>query len=138
MGFNKRSIDKNMILDNIYNIQYITKLTKADGLIMDQWSKNFFDNLNFNIDYYSVHRELIESDTIFDSSLNSIHNHPDLDKLKSLSNILINLNNSPSWIDVVLTFEILGSSDMDKEIRGRFQPMVEYCISKIIDYYSTS
>ena len=44
MGFHKRYIKKEMILENVDNIPYVTRLVKADALIIDSWSDKFYKN----------------------------------------------------------------------------------------------
>lgn len=105
MGFTKRYINKDMILRNVDNLRYVSRLVRADGLIMDIWSKNFFDNFDFKYESYNKNREeAIET------------NSSDLEKLKRLSNILINLKTNPTWLDINLVSEMIGDKPEMTEI----------------------
>ena len=134
MGFNKRYVNKSMILDNMNNISYIKNLVNADALILDSWSKKFFDNFNFKSNYQKIRRELNE-DTKLSSNLEDTKNHNNFNKLKSMSNILINLKTNPQWVDVILVQEILDIKDIDVDRRGRFDLLVQDSIERINSIY---
>lgn len=129
MGFNKRYVKKDNILNSLNN-EYISSFQKADSLIMDSWCSNFFDNYNWDYKNY----EYIRKETIdrykFSSNLSDIENDTNLSKLESLSNILINLENDSSWIDVILTIRLLDIKvgELDK---GRFDKLVQICKESI-------
>ena len=143
MGFNKRYIRKEMILENVSNINFICKLVNADALIIDTWSSNFYDNFNFKCVKYNKIREVIKKDIIFNSHHNNVLNHENYKELFNLSNVLLNLKTDPSWVDVLLTGDILNEIDTDfmkkkdtpKEITGRFDELVIYHIKLIEEYY---
>ena len=143
MGFNKRYIRKEMILDNIDNISYISKLVKADALIMDSWSVKFFDNFDFKYETYNKLREELYDDVQFYSFHKPTLEHKNYNKLKKLSNVLINLKTNPSWSDILLTSDILKEMDMEfaekqnppQEIAGKFSKLVPYFIKVIEEYY---
>jgi hypothetical protein len=135
MGFNKRYIHKGMILDNINNISYIKNLVNADSLILDSWSKKFFDNFNFKSNYQKIRSELNE-DTKLSSNLSDTKNHSNFNKLKNMSNILINLKTNPKWVDVILVQEILDVKDIDSDKRGKFDFLVQDSIERINSIYT--
>lgn len=143
MSFNKRYIRKGMILDNPNNISYISNLVNADALIIDSWSDKFFKNFNFKWKTYNQIREDINKETMFDSHHNNITNHDKYKDLFKLSNVLLNLKTNPSWIDIVLTQDILKEMDMKfvenqnppEDISGKFTELVPYHIELIERYY---
>ena len=138
MGFNKRFIRKNMILDNVNNISYISKLVNADALIIDDWSDKFFKNFNFKWKTYNKIREEIIDSTKFDSHQNGIISHRDYKHLFNLSNTLLNLKTNPSWIDIQLSYDILKDKieiSLPEDVIGKFDKLVEYHIKLIEDYY---
>jgi len=108
MGFTKRYINKDMILRNVDNLRYVSRLVRADGLIMDIWSKNFFDNFDFKYESYNKNRE--EAIKTNSSDLEK------LEKLKKLSNILMNLKTNPTWLDINLVSEMIGDKPEMTEI----------------------
>jgi hypothetical protein len=116
------------------NISYIKNLVNADALILDSWSKKFFDNFNFKSNYQKIRRELNE-DTKLSSNLEDTKNHNNFNKLKSMSNILINLKTNPQWVDVILVQEILDIKDIDVDRRGRFDLLVQDSIERINSIY---
>lgn len=135
MSFNKRYIHKGMILDNINNISYIKNLVNADSLVLDSWSKKFFDNFNFKNDYQRLRDEL-NNDTKFSSNNSCIPEHKNFNYLKSTSNILINLKKDPLWIDVILAFHVLEITNIEEEKKGLFKDLVEVCIERINSIYT--
>jgi hypothetical protein len=123
-----------MILNNIKNISYISNLVNADALIIDSWSKKFFDNFNFKWKTYQKSRSKIIQDVMFSSDHRSIIEHINYVKLKNLSNILINLKTDPSWVDILLTYDITGTI-ANEEYAGNFDKLVIDCINKINSIY---
>jgi len=143
MGFNKRYIRKEMILENVTNIPYVSRLVKADALIMDTWSDNFFKNFDFKWKKYQELRVKLNDDVKFWSMHGPTLEHENYPKLKSLSNVLLNLKTDPSWVDILLTHDILKEMDMEfvekqnppQEISGRFDKLVPWHIKLIEGYY---
>ena len=125
-----------MILDNIKNISYISNLVNADALILDSWSKKFFDNFNFKWKTYQKMRSNLNSDVSLSSDHRSTIEHVDYKKLRSLSNILINLKVSPSWVDVLLAYDITGTTIDNTDDMGKFDKLVSDCIDKINNFYN--
>ena len=68
------------------------------------------------------------------SSGPKFHEYEDYNNLKKLSNVLINLNTNPSWIDISLTFEVI-KFDVPEDSRGRFDDLVKLCIKYIEKFY---
>ncbi len=135
MGFGKRYISRDTIINTLVNGGSLSKLRKADALIvMDPWSYNFFEDYN-NDQKYITDRDLLLDDTKYSSFHESIHTHKNFQNLKNLPNILENLYISPSWVDILLTFEILGSDGVDESSRGKFENLKNICIDKIKNYY---
>ena len=136
MGFNKRYIHKEMILNNPDNVSYIARLVNADALIIDDWSDRFFKNFNFKWETYNKIRE-----EIIDSHFNSITRHRNYKHLFNLSNVLLNLKTNPSWIDIQLSYDILKDKieiNVPEEEVGKFDILVEYHIKLIEDYYGNN
>jgi hypothetical protein len=127
MGFNKKYINKkNILLDN----EYISIFKKADVIIMDNWCSNFFDNYNWNYkDYECIRKEIIDKYKL-SSNLSDIENDGNLYKLENLSNILINLENNSTWIDVILAIRLLNFK-LEEEYKGRFDRLVQICKESI-------
>lgn len=141
MGFNKRYIHKEMILDNPDNVSYIAGLVNADALIIDDWSDNFFKNFNFKWKNYNKIRQEIMNDTMFDSHFNGIIGHRNYKHLFNLSNTILNLKTNPSWIDIQLSYDILKDKieiNVPEEEIGKFDILVEYYIKLIEDYYGNN
>lgn len=138
MGFNKRYLDKETIMDTIKSNGSIIKLTNVDALITDYWSGKFLDNYNFK--NYQKLRDKLNDDVKFSSSHQTTYEHDNFSKInniKNLSNILENLIKDPSWTEVIITFQLLGSEDVPVSAKGRFNDLKDICIDKIINYYTT-
>jgi hypothetical protein len=136
MGFNKRYITKDKIMANLNNLNYISKLVNADALIMDDWSKKFFDNFNFDYDVYQKTRDGLIFDIKDSSSIDFIKNNKNFIKLKNISNIFINLNTNPDWLDIHLANSFIEDVIPDN-ISGKFNNITEYFIKRISDEYSS-
>jgi hypothetical protein len=136
MGFNKRYITKDKIMANLNNLNYISKLVNADALIMDDWSKKFFDNFNFDYDVYQKTRDSLIFDIKDSSSIDFIKNNKNFIKLKNISNIFINLNTNPDWLDIHLANSFIEDVIPDN-ISGKFNNITEYFIKRISDEYSS-
>lgn len=134
MGFHKRHINKELI-NSTTNFKFISDLVNADCLFMDDWSKNFFNNFNFKYKEYQSNRSKLLEDTKFDSTNQLILNHDNFDKLKSLSNVYINLKSNPSWCDILLVKNILDIK-YNEEDSGIFDKLVIYTIYEIDKYYN--
>jgi hypothetical protein len=131
MGFDKRFITKSRIINNIGNISYISRLIKADSVILDDWSSKFYKNFSHDYEKYQDMREVIISDTLISSNLNDIKEHTNFRNLKKLSNILYNLKLNPSWVDIQLVSSILERG-VPENISGKFEQLVDYYIEAII------
>lgn len=121
MSFNKRFISKENIINNFGNVKYISNLVNADALLMDNWSSKFFDNFNFKWEDYQKERKIIVDKYIFSSNLSDTKSDIGFDNLKSLSNILMNLETDPKWIDILLASEMI---DVEIEEPGVFNYLV--------------
>lgn len=141
MGFNKRFVRKEMILNNSENISYIAGIVNADALMIDDWSDKFFKNFNFKWKTYNKIRDSINNEVVLDSNLDNITNHKNYKDLFKLSNVLLNLKTNPSWIDILLTYDILKEMDVKfiekipNNITGKFDELVPYHIELIERYY---
>jgi hypothetical protein len=141
MGFHKRFINKDMILRNVDDISYISSLVSADALIMDNWSRNFFNNFNLKWKEYNSLRDKLNEDVQFYSFHEPTLEHDNYSKLKNLSNVLVNLKIDPSWTDILLTHDILKEMDVKftektpDNIIGKFDKLVPYHIELIERYY---
>ena len=133
MGFNKKYITKESIINTLITGNSISNLVKnTDALILDNWSSNFF-NLYKNDPSYNLNRKKLRDDTQFSSSFNSRKEHENYEKLKIIPNILVNLYIDPCWVDILLTIDILGGSDIPKSSIGKFEKLRTFCINKIED-----
>ena len=129
MGFNKRYVKKDNILNSLNN-EYMSSYGKADALISDMWSSNFFKNYKWDYNKYEAIRNTILENTKFSSNLSDIENDSSFNKLKHLSNVLINLENNPTWIEVLLTSKILNI-EVKEEDKGQFDKLVQICKESI-------
>jgi hypothetical protein len=134
MGFNKRFVKKEMIINNINNLNYISNLVNADALVIDDWSDKFYKNFDFNYKNYNDLRKNIISDTEIYSDNKRIIEHNSFIKLKNLSNIYINLKTNPNWVDIQLANSILEENIPD-DISGKFDLLVNFFIEKIDNKY---
>jgi hypothetical protein len=130
MGFNKRFIKKEMIIRNINDLSYISKLVNADALIIDDWSDKFYKNFDFDYKNYNQLRKDIISDTEIFSDNKVILDHSNFTKLKKLSNVYVNLKTNPSWVDIQLANSILEEVIPD-DVSGKFDLLVDFFIEKI-------
>lgn len=136
MGFGKRYVSKDKVINTLVEGGSLSKLIKADALIiMDNWTYKFFEDYN-NDQQYIIDRDLLIDDTIYSSFHESTYTHKNFQNLKNLPNILENLYLSDQWVDVLLTFEILGSEDINDSARGKFTILKDICINKIKNYYT--
>jgi len=126
MGFNKRFINKDLILSQ-KKFENIVRLFNADALIFDNWSSNFFKRFDENYDEYQNKRNLINEEHKFKSSW------PDVSTMNGyyLSNILINLKLNPNWIDIQLCIESFRPIDIPQSISGKFDLLCNFCIQLI-------
>lgn len=126
MGFNKRYLTKENILSNL-NYSYIFNIYKTDTLITDEWSDNFLCSFNNDKEYENIRLDILEKYK-FDSNLSKIENDSNINKLKNLSNILINLETNPTWLDILLTRNILK---IEINPNGYFNEAVNICKESI-------
>lgn len=136
MGFNKRYLDKEIIMCTIKNNDSISKLINVDCLITDSWSERFLNCYNSK---YQGLRDKLAIDTRFSSNNKSIYDHKNFSKInniKNLSNILENLVRDPNWVEVIFTLNLLGDDDIDDKVRGKFDKLKDICVKKIINYYT--
>ena len=127
MGFNKKYISKNILLENTSNID---KLLKADALVMDMWTTKFVQDLD------PKERQLrnkIKEEQKYSSGCPD--KHSDYSKLKSLSETFLSLKNDPSWLDIHFTQEKLGRFDLEIDEFGVLDKVKEKAIKEIIKYY---
>jgi hypothetical protein len=131
MGFNKRFISRDLIISR-NNIPDILNLLKADAIIYDKWSSNFFKNINDKWKDYQSKRESIIADNIFSSAI------PDVSDIKDmpLSITYFNLINNPKWVDIELCFYNFRPIDIPTSIQGRFDELCKFCISLIENKYN--
>jgi hypothetical protein len=134
MGFNKRFVKKEMIVNNINNLNYISNLVNVDALVIDDWSDKFYKNFDFNYKTYNDLRKNIISDTEIYSDNKRILEHNDFIKIKKLSNVYVNLKTNPDWVDIQLANSILEEIIPD-DISGKFDLLVNFFIKKIDNKY---
>lgn len=134
MGFNKRYITKETILNAIKNGDSISKLVKADALITDNWASKFLDNYNFSSNYQTLRVDIIK-DTQYSSMHKSILDHENFNSLKFLGNAFEGLHNADSWLDILLTKSII-EFDVPKDDYGKFEKLRISCINAIDNYFT--
>ena len=127
MGFHKRYVKKENILDSISDLD---TLLSSEILIMDSWSNQFTNDLDPS---ERKLREKIKEDQKYSSS-GCTDKHPDYPKLKSLSETLIGLMTNPTWLDIHFTKTKLNLQ-FPLEDSGQFEIQKNKCIASIIEYY---
>ena len=130
MGFNKRYLDKSLILSNLSKID---KLLNADALITDIWSSNFIKDLS---EKQRKLREELVIDTMFSSDPNAVLNHKNFYLLNSLSEALINLSTNPSWVDIHIIYIKTGFKIEESEA-GSFDKISKKAIDAAISHYDS-
>lgn len=129
MGFYKRWVTKEGLISNIDDVD---SYLSSDALIFDDWSHNFYVDLDPS---ERLIRERIKSDIKIKSGCPDKHeNYKDL---KSLSESFISLMNDPSWLDIHFVktkLNIITSLDET----GDFEKQKRRCLDAIIDYYERS
>ena len=127
MGFNKRFLSKETILNNLSNID---SLLKTDGLVLDMWSHNFIKALDPK--KRPLRQELLE-DIQFDSS-GDYQNHKNFYLLSSISEAIINLSTNPSWVDIHIVWVKTGFKIEESE-KGKFDLLTKKALNSAISYY---
>ncbi len=138
MGFNKRNISKENILFHLKNEDLtslvrqmkINTLFHSEMLVMDQWTSNFYNDLNPK--EREIRKELSEK-YCFDSG-HAFLNDDDFKELKSLSETLLSLINEPLWIDIFITTRRLKVEILPDE-SGKFDLIKKKCIDALINHF---
>ena len=128
MGFHKRYITKDKLLENIHHID---EYLNADALVMDSWSVNFCKDINKKD--REIRKKIIYDTGCWSGSFNS---HVNYSQLVSLSEALISLSNNPSWVDIQFTIEKLNIK-VNEDEAGIFDILKNKCINSIINYYAS-
>lgn len=128
MTSNKRYSSRDFIIENL-NYTDLKIIFSSDILIYDNWSFNFKQNLNFDFSEYDRIRNEIINLSKFDSFF-KFERFENFNNLKKLSNIFINLNNDPNWIDVFLANSCL-ILEIDFSGKISFENLVKMCIQSI-------
>jgi hypothetical protein len=126
MGFHKRFITKEGILNNIQNLE---TYFDSDALIFDSWSSKFYEDID--PEERQIRKEIIEDNAFLGGCPDQHRNYYHLD---SLAETLISLKTNPNWLDIHFTKQKLGLQ-FSNEISGVFEDQVKSCIDKIIEYY---
>lgn len=127
MGFNKRFLSKETILNNLSNID---SLLKTDGLVLDMWSHYFVKDLDAK--QRPLRQELIE-DIQFDSS-GDYQNHKNFYLLSSISEAIINLSTNPSWVDIHIVW-VKTDFKIEESEKGKFDLLTKKALNSAISYY---
>jgi hypothetical protein len=125
MGFNKRYLNKEILLSNIEKIDL---LLNVDALVMDSWASNFIKDINKN--QRRIRKELI-NDIGYDLSMKYI-NHRNFYLLNSLSEAIINLKTNPNWVDIHIVWIKTGFK-LDEQ--GNFDILSKRALEYAISYY---
>lgn len=128
MTSNKRYSSRDFIIKNL-NYTDLKIIFSSDILIYDNWSFNFKQNLNFDFSQYDRMRNEIITLSKFDNFF-KFERFENFNNLKKLSNIFVNLNNHPHWIDVFLTNSCLVLK-IDFSGKISFEHLVNMCIQSI-------
>lgn len=126
MGFHKRFITKEGILQNINNLE---DYFNSDALIFDSWSSKF--NADIDPKERKLRNKMIENQEFLTGCPDQWRHY---NELESLAETLISLKTNPTWLDIHFTKQKLGLQFSD-EISGMFEQQVNSCIEKIINYY---
>lgn len=132
MGFNKRFITRDSIITK-KTLNDIFSLLEADSVIFDNWSSNFFENIDEKWNDYQLVREAIIADNKFSSAIPDV---PAEIKNMPLSLIYFNLLNEPNWIDIELCLSNFRPIDIPNDIQGRFEELCKFCILLIENKYT--
>jgi hypothetical protein len=141
MGFNKKHIEKNQVLQNLKNQHTnsfirdfkIDLLFKADALILDSWTGRFYSDLRPE---ERPIRKKLKDKYRFSSSF-EFASDEDLKDLKSLSEALVSFYDNDStdcWCDIYVTLRALNIKP-PSEISGNFIELRNYCLEKIISHF---
>lgn len=133
MGLDKLYITKERILSHLEKLENIESLKRdvnielifsAEACIMDNWSSNFFADLN------SSERQLRleEKDSIFSD-------WQIVEKFSSLSETLISLYQKPSHLDILVTKEVLCIKELPVHLLNSESALFDWCKSKIIEHF---
>lgn len=127
MGFNKRYISKDVLLNNMSDIN---SLFNTDAIILDNWSSYFIKNMNK--DQGNLIKALEEK---YGGHSTHMHMMKDVDfiKIESYSEILISLFNEVGWLPIVWTLQKLKPKLTDEEV-GRYFILLEKCKKLIIKH----
>lgn len=126
MGFHKRFINKEGILNNIDNL---SNYFDSDALIFDSWSSKFYDDIDEG--ERKLRNKMIEENQFLTGCPDQWRHY---NELESLAETLISLKTNPTWLDIHFTKQKLGLQ-FSNEVSGLFEEQVKSCIDKIIEYY---
>jgi hypothetical protein len=110
------------------NIDYIFKY---DALIMDNWVSKFYKGIKPE---ERIIKKNLDEKYAFHSNLNLIVEDYEYKKLESLSEALVSLINSPSWIDIIFVTKKLNIIYESGEF-GSFDLQRNKCIDYLINYF---
>ena len=126
MGFHKRFINKEGILNNIDNLN---NYFNSDALIFDSWSSNFYNDIDE--EERNLRNKMIEENKFLTGCPDQWTHY---NELESLAETLISLKTNPTWLDIHFTKQKL-ELQFSNEISGLFEEQVNSCIDKIIEHY---
>lgn len=123
MGFHKRIIHKETILENINNLDV---LFNAEVLVMDNWSRKFQKDLS------KKDKDLIQQ--LHEKNMLKSFHTDDYKQLSSLAECLISLMVDPHWEPLLYTLDRLKVEVVEEE-RGRFTLLKKKAIDAIVEFY---
>lgn len=132
----KRYITKQMILQNLENLDYVKELYNSKFLMQDYWSLKFYENFNKKFRRYNQLRNKLLKDIGENSTKSQATSNYYFRGLKYISNIYINLLKDHKWIDVYLTVEIL-ELNTPIEMKKNLEKSKDFCLSEIEKYLSS-
>ena len=130
---NYKYINKIMITDNLYNLDYLNTLHTGEGISMDFWSKSFYNNYNNKYKQYNLLRDKVIRETNDSSDKTILIQNKNTKGLKYISNLYINLKKNPKWVDNIVSIEML-SLNVPSEVLSDFDALTNYTIKKIENY----
>lgn len=125
MSFTKRILRKEIVIDNLENVQ---NLLKVDCLILDKWSSNFYNELN--PDDREIRKKIIS-----EFKGGCPNSHPEWHRLNSISESLISISSNPNWVDIHFIQEKIGRLELSEGEGGSLEKITQKAKELAIKYF---
>jgi hypothetical protein len=132
----KRYITKQMILQNLDNLDYVKELYNSKSLMQDYWSLKFYENFNKKFRRYNQLRNKLLKDVGENSTKSQATSNYYFKGLKYISNIYVNLLKDCKWVDIYLTIEVL-ELNIPNEVKKNLEESKDFCLTEIEKYLSS-